>query len=789
MLRHFLMIANRNLLKYKVQNIISVASLAVGITTLVLVQCVLFMLRKPGIYSQPYADRCYSVTVVNPDYYEVNNSSCEVIRDDIDNLLRGSGPMSSVEALYPTNYSTESSWVSFTMQDGTVRNKAMDLQPIYNEYPVFHGFTSAVTGQPVSALGRNEIIMSESMACKIFGDVNHIGSTVSFNVYGRDMDFMLADVYQDLSWTESLPAYIQFSIWDPGQYRVTDQYVIYYELLLRDGYTVEQFKEEADSRLKPMGLVAKVSRLEDAPVQTNNISMITRSLVWLIGSMILVVALISFIRMQIQLLRMRRREFSLRLINGASGRNLFFMLLTENVIIVLVSAVISWILIQWLKSYGQNRLFFLLDGLNWKWSGVYTYLSGIGLAVIVICAAMIAVSLRRVIRSNGNLQDNLRSTDSLFHKAMLVLQTTICMLFISGTISVLMFVGGMRQKMHVPDNDSFYKQCVMVRGVMVDNKWELGRQLEECRYAARVIPFSEEFSYGRPDENDTIRKIIEGAQIALLRNYVTPDTGFFDFFGTRINWLLPAPDDSYILVSEKLFSMLREAGYGAGCMLRTFDGRMLPVVGTYPPLPYSSLKSEMVSMAVITHDRNRAYDQFIMEPVKGQYQDLLSEARYLYGKANPEMVDVEVYNMRDLLGSSVNIFDAMRVGALILSSICLVICIMSIYSTLLLSIRSRRKEVAIRKVNGARRADVLLLFGRLYMVMALISFLISAPLGVLINKAVIMMGDGYLEPGSIHAWIPVGGACLFTLLFITITVFGNIRRIMRLNPTDYIAKE
>ena len=789
MLRHFIMIANRNLLKYKVQNIISVASLAVGITTLVVVQCVLFMLRKPGIYSQPYADRCYSVTVVRPADYEADKNNCEVIRDDVDNLMRGSGPMSSAEALYPTNYSTESSWVEFTMDDGTTRHKAMELQPIYNEYAGFHGFTSAVTGQPVSVLGRNEILMSESMARKIFGDVNHIGASVSFNLYGRDMDFMLADVYEDLSWTESLPADIQLSIWAPGQYKVTDQYVLYYELLLRKGFTVEQFKEEADSRLKPMGLVAKVSRLEDAPVQTNNISMITRSLVWLIGSMILLVALISFIRMQIQLLRMRRREFSLRLINGASGRNLFFMLLTENAIIVLISVILSWILIQWLKSYGQDRLFFLIDELNWKWSGVYTYLLSIGLAVIAICAVMVAVSLRRVIRSGGNLQDNLRSTDSLFHKVMLVLQTTICMLFISGTISVLMFVSAMREKMHVPHNDSFYKQCVIVRGTLIDNTWELGHRLQECRYAARVIPFSEEFSYGRPDDKDTIRKIIEDAQISLLRNYVTPDTGFFDFYGTEINWLMPVPDDNYILVSEELFSMLQKAGYGTGSMLRTYDGRMLPVVGTYPPLPYSNLKSEIVSMAVITHDRNRSYDQFILEPEKGKYQALLSEARYLYSNVNPDMVDVEVFNLRDLLGASVNIFDAMRGGALILSAICLVICIMSIYSTLLLSIRSRRKEVAIRKVNGAGRADVLLLFGRLYMVMALISFLISAPLGVLINKAVIMMSEGYLEPGSVPAWIPVGGACLFTMLFITLTVSGNIRRIMRLNPTDYIAKE
>ena len=90
---------------------------------------------------------------------------------------------------------------------------------------------------------------------------------------------------------------------------------------------------------------------------------------------------------------------------------------------------------------------------------------------------------------------------------------------------------------------------------------------------------------------------------------------------------------------------------------------------------------------------------------------------------------------------------------------------------------------------GARRSDVMLMFGRLYMVMALISILFCAPLGVIFNDLVISMSDGMLAPGSIPAWIPVAGSSLLMLLFITVTVMGNIRSIMRLNPSDYIAKE
>ena len=131
----------------------------------------------------------------------------------------------------------------------------------------------------------------------------------------------------------------------------------------------------------------------------------------------------------------------------------------------------------------------------------------------------------------------------------------------------------------------------------------------------------------------------------------------------------------------------------------------------------------------------------------------------------------------------------MRGGALILSAVCLIICAMSLYSTLLLSIRARRKEVAIRKVNGARKADVAILFGRLYISLAVISILISAPIAILFNQVVVDMSDGDLTAGDISAWISAVGGILFMLVVITVTVWGNIRRIMKLNPVDYIATE
>jgi hypothetical protein len=51
------------------------------------------------------------------------------------------------------------------------------------------------------------------------------------------------------------------------------------------------------------------------------------------------------------------------------------------------------------------------------------------------------------------------------------------------------------------------------------------------------------------------------------------------------------------------------------------------------------------------------------------------------------------------------------------------------------------------------------------------------------------MSNGDLNKGDISPWISVVGGVLFMLVVIAVTVWGNIRRIMKLNPVDYIATE
>ena len=61
MVLHHLKVAVRNLLKYKLQTVISVLSIAIGIVTLAFVHAVLEEVTYPSLYSQPYCERTFLV--------------------------------------------------------------------------------------------------------------------------------------------------------------------------------------------------------------------------------------------------------------------------------------------------------------------------------------------------------------------------------------------------------------------------------------------------------------------------------------------------------------------------------------------------------------------------------------------------------------------------------------------------------------------------------------------------------------------------------------------------------
>lgn len=356
LLQHNIKVALRNLMKYKLQTAISVLSLAIGMLTLSIVHSALQKFSLPLICSQPFYDDAYvisfdSIQNDNENYLPMFNGmhgltiSAEIVR-----AIKENGGLNSIEqGPYSPNGTTESGWAEYTLGDSFRRRMMSEISIIDCHYPHYKGMRSAITGKTVKVLQKNEAIICQSLAQKIFGDKNPIGAKLMVNINEKVYHLTITDVYEDLGNLESVPSNnaLYFSPCDLEDMDFEAYYAVWLDVVLKKNRTPQQLEAEVNAHVKPLGLKAKVKSLKDSMKKDTVTQRISILVTYLIGSLILLAAIIGFLRMQTQLFWMRRREISLRITNGASRWQLFSMFATETFITVVLACVISIMMGGW----------------------------------------------------------------------------------------------------------------------------------------------------------------------------------------------------------------------------------------------------------------------------------------------------------------------------------------------------------------------------------------------------------------------------------------------------------
>ena len=121
----------------------------------------------------------------------------------------------------------------------------------------------------------------------------------------------------------------------------------------------------------------------------------------------------------------------------------------------------------------------------------------------------------------------------------------------------------------------------------------------------------------------------------------------------------------------------------------------------------------------------------------------------------------------------------------VLSLVCILISTFGIYSLVSLATEQRRKEIAIRKVNGATFCHILQLFFREYFLLVALGNAFALPVGYLVTKR-------WFETYANHTTLPVW---LFLLVFlitsgiVLLSIFRQVKRAAATNPAEIIKTE
>lgn len=129
--------------------------------------------------------------------------------------------------------------------------------------------------------------------------------------------------------------------------------------------------------------------------------------------------------------------------------------------------------------------------------------------------------------------------------------------------------------------------------------------------------------------------------------------------------------------------------------------------------------------------------------------------------------------------------NALKGIILFLAVVCVVITLLGVYAAITLDTERRRKEMAIRKVNGASLKQIMWLFARTYMGIGGVTALLAFPLLYGVMGYWKQMYSIFFHYGA-GFWISV---LLFVSLVTALTIAFRIIRIARVNPAEEIKNE
>lgn len=796
MLLHNLKVALRNILKYKVQTLGSILSLAIGMVTLATVHSFLQNFRMASINHEPYYDRVYNLRFDSIQKRQSDNS-IHINGDIVRAVKANGGPRCIEQGPYAPNGMLTGGWAEFTLSGKTRRKMQLDADPLDRHYPNFVGIRSAITGEKIKVLGPHDAIINEKQAKQIFGDKNPVGASIRLSKDYGNYQLRLVDVYQDLSLTEldmSSSALFyspcELEDMDSDQFYAGNLYVV-----LKEGCTPQQLKAEVSGRLKPLGLKVKIEKLKDRLSKEYSSFAIACSITYLIGSLILLAAIIGFLRMQTQLFWMRRREISLRITNGATRLQLFSMFATEVVMIVLGAYFVAVLMGSWICDYLAKPQFAEITSELGTVSHLYLYSLVIGLVVMMLCLAIIWIVLSRICKHTQALELGMRrSHNHWFRNTMLGVQVMISMFFLGVTFCLLCWVGKMADFNHIPDDERAYEQSLFLQTNAAENGQRLRDKLIHLPQVERWIPYSWGFwKVNELAENEEFSKAVWKDDLFVsysnVTNYkiqMTSDTSYLDFFKIKVNWKPKANRKKCILVNEELYKYMRQYHVAPNDILTVDEMDSYQIAGMFQSIPYEgSMKTDIYSFIVI--DPKNAYDakHYILVAKPGEYKEMQIAVDRMIQKLEPAVVKPMASNLRDYMVIEMLALEILQNIAWILAIVSLAICLISIFSTVMLDTQTRKKEVAIRKVNGALTKDITKLFGRTYLVITLIAMVFAVVAMLLFHIVLSQMFDMVeINPG-----FPIILSIVIVIGFIAAIIACQVRKIMKVDPAEILVKE
>ncbi|MBO6522193.1 MAG: ABC transporter permease [Balneolaceae bacterium] len=736
MLKNYFKLAFRNIVKYKSYSAINILGLATGITLcLLILTYVNHELSYDSFHEN--SDRIVRVTMSDEDgEIAVTPSmvapSLASIAPEIENWVR----------LYePTRYSPAII--------GVQNQKFQENSFLFADSSFFEVFTfQFLNGDANSALiNPGALVLTESIARKLFGSLDVIGETVSTQIFNTETDFEVTGVIRDMpsnshfsfDYIASLSSWSSWSQLNDSEIRSANFYTY---LVLNSSESIsplqdktnafvnERIKEQRDVNLNLVPL-SEIYLTSNAGAEIAPMGDIYRVYGFmLMGLVVLLIAIINYVNLSTARSSRRATEVGIRKALGAYRSQLIKQFYGESTLITLISVMISLILVELF-----NEEFFALMGKSIQFTLLNGYSVWILVAGIVVVTSLLAGSYPAILLSSFKPVTVLKgminssSSSSFLRKGLVISQFSISTFLIISTIVIYqqtdfvistslgfdkesVIVLPARDRYLAPKQDVLKSEILRQPGVMSATYMSNIPGKVFGGYGAQHTPGTDAISTqaGAADKD-----LVKTLGIELLAG-----DGFPESEGYTL-------EQGYVyLINETLakrFGWTPEEALNQP--FNVLGNREGEIVGVVKDFNFASLHDEVNPLALFINPDMHNY--LLIKVAPNSTRESLTAIEGVWDELAPhrpfefEFLDQQLDQLYEQEVQTRNLISLFSVLAIFIACLGLV----GLSSFL---IERRAKEIGIRKVLGASVANVVTLLTTDFLKLVSLGFIIGAPI-------------------------------------------------------------
>ncbi len=791
MLRSYLKLGYRNVIRNKLTSTINLVGLSMALG--VAISIFAFVEYQYNMDSfQQNIDRIYQITNL------VKENT-----DDLNDANWGDSPMFLGPALLNDNPAIES-FTRIEYGSGSMRyNEQVFNESIWFVDPGFMSMLSfkVLYGNPESLKNKNEIIITQKISEKYFGEQNPVGETFSIKFTNDEKEeFIIGAVLATLPGNSSLRFHNLISMEAFESLNIKDLNDLEYFtdatfIMLKDGHKLsevsdgmEKYKEvqnEANTNWPISGFrfypLTTLSR-NNGEIQSEVSQGASAAGIITLGAislMLLLLACFNYMNVAIATVTTRLKEIGIRKVIGGRKKEIITQFLVENLVLCTGSLLTGVLLAYLFFMPGLNSLFPIeVSFANANPVDLVVFFSCILVFVALISGAYPAFYIAsfqpvQILSGRGKF-----GAKGWFSKSLLTIQFTLAFTTIIGSFVFINNSLGLRDKdwgyAHAQNYVvpvSNYTTFIAMRDFAAQHKNILSFAGTQQHIGARnkqvaikvkeakkqVVLYEVGFNY-----LETMNLRLAGGRFfdESIQSDKTESVVINSVFAAEMGWENPLGKSfEYDSVRHYVVGVVEKFHY------YDFYAAVDPVmflIGTEEEFNYLVIKIRSGSLMEADNELKTAWQQVAPDdPYRGYFQDKVFEGFQNDNNANVKLL-------------------------VVISFITILLACMGLFGLVSYSITRRMKEFSIRKVLGAGIGQIFKLMNQDYMWILLIAFGLGAPLGFIsINSLIEII---YPDPNPASA-TPFLLGIIIMIITVALTISAQIGRVIRNNPSEALRIE